>query len=148
MKINQAKIENKYYCIDINRKILKNETTVLKYQFIDNYYLCGKKDSPQFQELLKILNINADPIGVNIVSASVSTVTPTSETSSQPSAKPKFKISKNEFGNYEERNTHIVFEIQDGRATKAIGYQDSDTGEVLPLTEENIKTCLKYHWGI
>ena len=50
----------------------------------------------------------------------------------------KLIISQNSYGNYEDKNTHLVFDIT---AKKAIGKQVNDM--ILPLTDEDIDVCEK-----
>lgn len=52
------------------------------------------------------------------------------------------KICRNKWNNYEHQETGLVFDQQSQRA---IGKQ-SDTGDVLELTEDDIETCKKYHF--
>ena len=60
--------------------------------------------------------------------------------------KPKrtLKIRKNEFGNYEDRESNIVFNSK----ALVIGYQDYRTGKVKPLTRLHLKICYARGWKV
>jgi hypothetical protein len=74
-----------------------------------------------------------------------------------PSEKVKPKVGKNKWGNLEEKTTGFVFCIKRGSdktrpVYEVVGVQDHDTeedglGSLVPLSEENVKTCLKKGWN-
>ncbi len=55
----------------------------------------------------------------------------------------KVQIVQNDFGNFEDKDTGIVF---DKTTRKAKGYQNNITGEVHPLSSSHIATCKKNYW--
>ena len=59
--------------------------------------------------------------------------------------KPKKEVllRKNKFGNYEHKDTKIVFSKQ---KVAAIGVQDYEEGQVVPLTSGDIDICKKEGW--
>ncbi len=54
--------------------------------------------------------------------------------------KPSMKISKNSFGNYEHKETSLVFNVA---LKKVIGVQEED-GTISPLTDDDIQRCKQY----
>jgi hypothetical protein len=71
--------------------------------------------------------------------------TPAKKTASvaPPTTIVKKYIRKNNWGNYEDTETHIVFD----RSTKsAYGVQDHTTGQIRPLTERHIRICKRNQW--
>lgn len=55
----------------------------------------------------------------------------------------KKKVRKNQWGNFEDLDTNIVFS-PDTKA--AYGVQDHKTGKVVPLKDKHIEICKKYGW--
>jgi hypothetical protein len=55
----------------------------------------------------------------------------------------KKSIRRNKWGNFEDPDTHIVF---NARTKAAYGVQDHKSGKITALTPKHIITCEKYHW--
>lgn len=55
----------------------------------------------------------------------------------------KKSIRRNKWGNFEDPDTHIVF---NARTKAAYGVQDHKSGKITTLTQKHIGVCEKYHW--
>jgi len=55
----------------------------------------------------------------------------------------KKSIRRNKWGNFEDPDTHIVF---NARTKAAYGVQDHKSGKITALTAKHISICEKYHW--
>jgi hypothetical protein len=79
----------------------------------------------------------------------VSTSKPKKTTAKEPAVAKKLaatvqpiSIRRNEHGNHEHNETHLVF---DKKTMKAIGHQESN-GKVAPLNEEDVENCNKFNF--
>ncbi len=127
-KATNAKANDKYYCVEIGRMVGKNKQMKTKYDFYSDLGIAGIADSNKLKKALKELNAKyeaPDPKKKKV------------------NPKQRVQLRQNEYDNYEDRKTGIVF---DRKKKVAIGTQNRDTGEVVPLTKDDIKVCRFHKW--
>lgn len=91
----------------------------------------------------KILNNHKESNNKDSSSESSSEDEESDEESSSESEEEKITVYKNKWGNYEDKNTNIVFDRKTGNA---IGYQKSN-GEIYSLTPKHVKICTRNGWS-
>lgn len=167
-KVSNARENDKWFCVDCSetgRTITRNESLMKKYA----YYECGlagKRGSEKLLKALEELNVDVDSAmgGEKKKSKSKSKKTEHQEEekptkakgkkkdedkekpakSTKKSAKSTFKPKKNDFDNYWDKSTGIVFELENDEWI-AMGKQEDD-GQVSVLSEDDVETCKTNDW--
>ncbi len=120
-KIAEAKKEDKYYNVKSGRKTKRTKQQENKgLVFYEDYNICGEKGSDKLKDALKELRKEDDKKSTK--------------------SKENRRFVENDQGNHEHEETGLVI---NPKTKKVFGKQDKD-GDVLALTDEDIKACEKY----
>lgn len=133
-KVEKSKAEKKFYCVESGRIVASGNK---KYNYWEDG-LCGIKGTEKLNSALELLERElTEP------TAAPAEVQPTAAADTKPTAvveeapKKKMAISKNQFGNYWDPVSRLVFDI----TTRSVYGRQDESGEVLSLTKDDIAYC-------
>lgn len=128
-KIAEAKKEDKYYNVKSGRKTKRTKQQENKgLVFYEDYNICGEKDSDKLKDALKELKKDDE--------------SEKEDDKKSTKSKENRRFVENDQGNHEHEETGLVI---NPKTKKVFGKQDKD-GDVLALTDEDIKACEKYRF--